>query len=156
EEVKELGITQISDEQLLEKMQNITAEVTQVKQYFTHTKNPITVIKVNKTRSQKQLFEDLKPVLNHIKIIIFVDDLKNDLDNTYMLIWRVVNNIDSNRDLYFEKNTIALDATNKNHLDNYTRTWPDDVDCTREVLDSLQKRGLINLDETFEKQFQLT
>jgi len=156
EEIKELGIEQISDDELLKKMQDISSEVMQVKQYFIHTKNPITVIKVNKTRSQRELFEDLKPVFTHIKVLIFVDDLKNDLDNTYMLIWRVVNNIDSNRDLYFDKNTIALDATNKNALDNYTRIWPDDVDCTREVLVSLQQRGIIDLDEKFEKEFQLT
>ena len=156
EEINELGITQINDEELLQKMQDISSEVTQIKQYFSHTKNPITVIKVSKTRSQRELFEALKPTFNHIKILIFVDDLKNDLDNKYMLICRVVNNIDSNRDLFFDKNTIALDATNKNALDNYTRTWPDDVDCTREVLVSLQKRGIIKLNEKFEKEFQLT
>ena len=154
-EVDELGITLLRDVELLAKMKNITSEVTALKQYYTNTKNPITIIKVQKSRSQKHLFEDLKPVLNHIKILIIVDDAKNDLDNKYMLIWRVVNNIDSNRDLYFDGNTIGVDATNKNKLDNFNRRWPDDVDCTKDVLISLKDRGIIELDEAFEKEFQL-
>ncbi len=155
EEVPELGITQLSDKELLAKMQVITSEVKGLKQYFTSTKNPVTIIKVQKTRSQKYLFEDLKSLLNHIKILVIVDEEKNDLDNTYMLVWRVVNNIDSNRDLYFDGNTIAVDATNKNKLDNFNRRWPDDVDCTKEVLVSLKERGIIDIDETFKKAFQL-
>jgi len=154
-EIQDIGISLISDDELLGKIQSITKEVTSLKQYFTHTKNPITVIKVEKTRSQKYLFDDLKSVLDHVKILIIVDDAKNDLDNTYMLVWRVVNNIDSNRDLYFNGNTIAVDATNKNKLDNFLRRWPDDVDCSQEVLISLKERGIIELDETFEKAFQL-
>ena len=155
EEVKELGITLLSDEELLTRMQDITEEITDLKQYYTNTKNPITVIKVKKSRSQKHLFEDLKPLFDHIKILVIVDDAKNDLDNTYMLVWRVVNNIDSNRDLYFNGNTIGIDATNKNKLDNFLRRWPDDVDCTKEVLVSLKERGIIDIDEAFEKEFQL-
>jgi len=155
DEIKELGITLLEDAQLLSKMQEITSEITDLKQYYTNTKNPVTVIKVEKTRSQKYLFEALKPLLAHIKILVIVDDAKNDLDNTYMLVWRVVNNIDSNRDLYFDGNTIAVDATNKNKMDNFLRRWPDDVDCTKEVLVSLKKRGIIDIDESFEKAFQL-
>jgi len=154
-EIDELGISLLSDVELLSKIQEITSEVTDLKQYYTNTKNPITIIKVQKNRSQKHLFEDLKPVLNHIKILIIVDDAKNDLDNKYMLIWRVVNNIDSNRDLYFDGNTICVDATNKNKLDNFKRRWPDDVDCTKEVLVSLKERGIIDIDEAFDKAFQL-
>ena len=72
-----------------------------------------------------------------------------------MLVWRVVNNIDSNRDMYFEANTICIDATNKNSFDNYKRTWPDDVDCTPSVLESLEKRGIIDIDDEFKKKYQL-
>ncbi len=40
-----------------------------------------------------------------------------------MLVWRVVNNMDSNRDVYIEDNTICIDGTNKNDFDNFKRRW---------------------------------
>ena len=72
-----------------------------------------------------------------------------------MLVWRVVNNIDSNRDIYFDSNTICLDGTNKNSFDNFKRRWPDDVDCSKDVLDSLKQRGIIDISDDFKKKFQL-
>ena len=156
EEIEELGITLLEDDELLFKMQSITNEVKELKQYFTNTKNPVTIITVDKTRTQKYLFEDLRPILENIKILIIIDaSNQNDVNNPYMLVWRVVNNIDSNRDMYFDQNTICIDATNKNSFDNYKRTWPDDVDCTPSVLESLEKRGIIDIDEKFKKLYQL-
>jgi 4-hydroxy-3-polyprenylbenzoate decarboxylase len=155
QEVEELGITLLSDEELLERMHDISDEVKNLKQYFTHTKNPICVISVEKTRNQKYLFEELTPLFDHIKILIIVDDAKNSVENPYMLVWRVTNNIDSNRDLYTHGHTLCLDATNKNSHDNFKRRWPDDVDCTKEVIESLKERGIIEVDEALEKQFRL-
>ena len=156
EEIEDLGITLIPDDELLFKIQAISDEVKGLKQYFTNTKNPITVIKVDKKRSQRHLFDDLKSVYENIKILVIVDDAnQNDLDNTYMLVWRVVNNIDSNRDIYLESNTICIDATNKNSFDNFKRRWPDDVNCTQSVLDSLKERGVIDISDEFKKQYQL-
>ncbi|RXJ86337.1 menaquinone biosynthesis decarboxylase [Arcobacter sp. CECT 8985] len=156
EEINDLGITLLSDDELLEKMQKITNEVKNLKQYYTNTKNPITVIAVDKTRNQKHLFEDLKPLYEYIKILIIIDDAnQNDVENPYMLVWRVVNNIDSNRDLYIDSNTVCLDGTNKNNLDNFKRRWPGDVDCTKEVIESLKQRGIIDIDEEFQKKYQL-
>ena len=155
DEIAELGITILEDEDLLKRMQNITNDVKNLKQYFTDTKNPITVISVDKTRNQKFLFEDLKPLFGYIKILIIVDNAKNDVNNPYMLVWRVANNIDSNRDLYIDDNTICLDATNKNSFDNFKRRWPDDVDCTKEVLDSLRQRKILDVSDEFINKFYL-
>ena len=155
-EVAMQGIKVLNDVELLKKMQEITSEVKDLKQYYTHTKNPVTVIKVDKKRSQKHLFEALKPLYDHIKILVIVDDAnQNDVNNTYMLIWRVVNNIDSNRDIYINGHTIGVDGTNKNEMDNFLRRWPDDVDCTASVLKSLQERNIIDIDDAFIKEFQL-
>ncbi len=126
-------------------MQNLSIEVKNLKQYFTHTKNPITVITVDKKRSQKYLIEDLKPLFKHIKILVIVD-VANQND---------VNNIDSNRDIYIENNTIAIDATNKNEYDNFKRRWPNDVTCSKEVLEKLKQKGIIDISSDFEKKFQL-
>ena len=156
DEIESLGIEVLSDENLLTKMQTITSDVKKLKQYFTHTKNPVTVIAVDKTRSQKELFEDLKPLYGNIKILIIVDDAnQNDVENPYMLVWRVVNNIDSNRDIYIDSNTLGVDGTNKNDFDNFKRRWPDDVDCTPEVLKSLRDRKIIDVSDELVKYYQL-
>jgi 4-hydroxy-3-polyprenylbenzoate decarboxylase len=155
DEIEHLGITLLSDEELLSKVQQISDEVTALKQYKTDTKNPICVIKTKKTRNQKYLIDDLKQLSEYIKILVIVDDEKNDVDNPYMLIWRVVNNIDASRDIYIINNFIAIDGTDKNNLDNFNRRWPDDVDCTVSVLNSLRARGLINIDNDFINKFYL-
>jgi 4-hydroxy-3-polyprenylbenzoate decarboxylase len=147
----------LSDEELLLKAKSISDEVVSLKQYYTDTKTPICMVSVNKIVSQKDTIGKLKELNGHIKLLIVVDDDKNSLDNQYMLVWRVVNNIDSNRDVFiFEsENYIGVDATNKNTLDNFQRRWPDDVDCTKEVLEDLKERNIIDIDEEFEKQFYL-
>jgi 4-hydroxy-3-polyprenylbenzoate decarboxylase len=155
EEIKELAITLKDDTKLLKKMRKIDKNIIDVRQYFKDTKNPICVISVKKQRSQKVVFDDLKPLFKHIKILVIVDEKNNDLDNLYMLLWRVVNNIDSNRDIFIDNHTIGIDATNKNELDNFTRRWPDDVVCTKSVLDDLRKRGLLHIKEEFIKKFGL-
>jgi len=155
DEIDELGIELLDDETLLSKMKNISNDIAELKQYFTETKNPICVITVNKTRSQKYLFEELKPLFNHIKILTIVDVKNNTLDNPYMLVWRVVNNIDSNRDIFIESNTIGIDATNKNTHDNFKRRWPDDVTCTKSVIDDLRDRKIIDCDDDFIKKWGL-
>ena len=155
DEIQELGITLLEDTELLNKMQNITNEIRSLKQYYKDTKNPICVVSVDKKRSQKYIFEDLKPLFPHIKILLIVDEKSNDLENSYMLIWRVTNNIDSNRDLFIEGNTLCLDGTNKNSFDNFSRRWPGDVNCTKEVIDSLRSRKIIDVDDEFIKTYQL-
>ena len=136
-------------------MKNISSDIKGLKQYYKDTKNPICVISVEKTRSQKYLFEELKALFSHIKILVIVDEKANDLENPYMLIWRVTNNMDSSRDLYIEGNTICLDGTNKNSFDGFTRRWPGDVNCTKSVIDSLRERNIIDIDDEFIKKHQL-
>ena len=155
DEVSELGIKLKEDEKLLKKMRKIDENIIDLKQYYTDTKNPICIITVDKTRSQKKTFEELRPLFKNIKILVMIDKENNDLDNPYMLLWRVVNNIDSNRDIFLEDNTIGIDATNKNQLDNFQRRWPDDVVCTKSVIEDLRSRGIIDVQDQFIKQFGL-
>ncbi|MGM0519661.1 MAG: menaquinone biosynthesis decarboxylase [Campylobacterota bacterium] len=156
DEIESLNAQLISDEELLSKIRKITDEVKDLKQYYKDTKNPVTVISVSKIRNQKELFEILQPVYKHMKLLIIIDHgNQNDVDNPYMLIWRVVNNIDSNRDLYLKDNIACLDGTNKNSLDNFKRRWPDDVNCNKEVIEDLKQRKLIDVDEEFIKKYQI-
>jgi len=153
-EVKE-GIEELLDDTiLLEKMQEIDTNILELKQYMTQTKNPICVISVKKTESMQKLIEKLYLLKSHIKLLIIIDKENNDINNSYMLIWRVVNNIDASRDVSLSP-FISIDATNKNEMDGFKREWPKDTHCTKAVLDDLQKRGLIDIDEAFIRKFGL-
>jgi 4-hydroxy-3-polyprenylbenzoate decarboxylase len=111
-------------------------------------------VAVDKKASQQKLIKSLKVLQSHIKILVIVDRENNDLKNPYMLIWRVVNNIDAGRDVSL-KPFIAIDATQKGKVDGYKREWPGDTLCTKEVLDRLQEIGVIDIDEAFIRKFGL-
>ncbi|CAA6814818.1 MAG: UbiD family decarboxylase associated with menaquinone via futalosine [uncultured Sulfurovum sp.] len=153
-EVKE-GVEEfLSDKSLLSKMQEVDGNILECKQYFTQTKNPICLISVNKVQSMKNIIAKLRIFKKHIKLLIIVDKVNNDINEPYMLLWRVVNNIDAQRDIILEP-FMAVDGTNKSNVDGFEREWPGDTFCTKEVLDSLQERGLIDIDEAFIKKFSL-
>ncbi|MGB5918760.1 menaquinone biosynthesis decarboxylase [Arcobacter sp.] len=155
DEISDSGVKVLADGELLAKMKEISSDIINLKQYYKYTKNPVTIITVNKTRSQKYLFEELKPLYEHLRILIIVDEAKNDVSNPYMLIWRVCNNIDSNRDIFIANDTLGVDATNKNSYDNFQRRWPDDVDCTKSVIDDLRSRGILDCSDELIVKFQI-
>jgi len=145
----------LSDEKLYAKITTLVQDVKEIKQYKTHTKTPIVVLGVDKSRPMKELYEALKPLKEHMKLLIFVDSEFNGLDNAYMLVWRVVNNIDALRDVYLEKEYIGIDATNKSEIDGYTREWPGDTDCDQEVIKDLQAKGLITKNKEFLNKYHV-
>ncbi|MFT7004315.1 MAG: 4-hydroxy-3-polyprenylbenzoate decarboxylase [Sulfurimonas sp.] len=155
DEVEVIPKELIDDEELYNKFVKLSEDVISLKQYFTHTKTPLCFIRVDKTSSQQENFKLFEPLFAHFRVLIVVDAKNNYLDNLYMLLWRVVNNIDANRDFYYKNDTLCIDATNKNALDGFTRRWPDDVSCTPMVLDSLEKRGILKMSEAFKRKFIL-
>ncbi|MDD2383795.1 MAG: menaquinone biosynthesis decarboxylase [Sulfurospirillaceae bacterium] len=128
---------------LLSKVASLAPEITGVFQYKTHTKTPIAVFSLDKQRAVKEIYEALKPLKEHLKLVVFVDAHSNDITNAYMLIWRIVNNIDALRDIFIEDEYLGIDATNKNSIDGYEREWPKDTDCDKTVIQSLVARGLL-------------
>jgi len=154
-EVEVLAKDILSDEILMSKFAELSDEVTALKQYFTYTKTPICFIKVEKTKSQKENFKLFEALYTHFRVLIVVDTKNNYLENPYMLLWRVVNNIDSNRDFVYKDDTLCIDATNKNIFDGFTRRWPDDVSCTPEVIERLIQRNILSIDQEFKKKFLL-
>ena len=144
----------LSDSELLEKMQRIDSHILEVKQYMTQTKTPVCVIAVDKQTSMRILIVKLHELQKHIRLLVIIDKTNNDINDPYMLIWRVVNNIDAGRDVMLEP-FISIDATNKNAYDGYTREWPGDTFCTKSVLDDLQKKGIIDINEDFVRKFGL-
>jgi len=145
----------LHDDELLEKLKELIPQVVSLHQYMRDTNNPITVILVNKDRSIKEYFEAIKSLKEYLRIVVFVDNAKNDVYNPYMLIWRVTNNIDAQRDIFIDEPLVMIDGTNKNSLDGFTREWPDDVDCTLSVVESLKSRGIWDLDDELFNKYQL-
>ena len=154
EPLKELEIEILDDNKLLELLKGIDENVKDLKQYKKDTKNPIVVISYDKKRRVKELFKEIKDLKKYIKILVVVDEKNNDLKNPYMLIWRVVNNIDAKRDILLEP-FIMVDATNKNELDGFDREWPDDVVCDKDTLEILKDIKIIDIDEKFIKKYGL-
>ena len=145
----------LGDGELLERVKELIPDVVDLHQFMRQTNNPVTVISVKKNRNVKEYFDDLLSLSTHMRIVVFVDANKNDIYNSYMLIWRVTNNMDALRDVYTTGLMVGIDGTNKNTLDNFTREWPDDVDCTQSVVESLKEKGVWELDEKLYKKFQL-
>jgi len=145
----------LGDAELLQKVKELIPDTVDLHQFMRRTNNPITVIAVEKTKNAKEYFDALLPLSTHMRIVVFVDAKKNDVHNSYMLLWRVTNNIDAQRDIYTSGLMVGVDGTNKTELDGFTRRWPDDVDCTASVVDSLKKRNIWDLDDKTYKKYQL-
>lgn len=149
------GPNLLGDDELLEKVKELLPEAKGLVQYMRRTKNPITVISISKRRSVKECFNALYELAPNLRIVVFVDEEKNDIENPYMLIWRVANNIDALRDLFVFGLMVGLDGTNKNQFDGYTREWPGDVECSAHVVQKLKSLGLWELEQTLEDKYQL-
>ncbi|PAF53931.1 menaquinone biosynthesis decarboxylase [Helicobacter sp. 13S00482-2] len=157
EEVSERSFELYGDKELLALIKSILPEAKILKQYFTQTKNPICVVGVEKeNQSIIKMSENLSKLEKSLAIVIFVDANKNDLENPYMLIWRVTNNIDAKRDIRIIENMILIDATDKNQNDGYTREWPLETDCSVGVIEKLREKGLLEgITEGFMKRFHI-
>ncbi|MCV6608635.1 MAG: menaquinone biosynthesis decarboxylase [Campylobacterales bacterium] len=154
-EKKESDIELLSTSDLLMKLSDLEPNVLEAHQIMTDTVNPITFIKVKKKFNVGELFKKMKPLEKHLKLVFVVDDMRNQLDNFYMLLWRVTNNIDARRDL-FTDGFIGLDATTKDkEYDNYHKEWPKDTDCTPSVLEDLKNRDLLDIDDEFIKRWHI-
>lgn len=147
--------TLLSDEELMQNVKMLIPEAQALHQFMRSTKNPITVISLDKNKSVKECFEAIKPLSPYLRIVVFVDSVKNDIYNAYMLVWRVTNNIDAVRDIFIDEVIIGIDATKKNELDNFNREWPDDVECTAAVVERLKKIGVWDLSDEELTRFAL-
>jgi len=145
----------LGDEELLLKVQEVLPEAVHLHQFMRRTKNPVTVISIHKTKNVREYFNALLTLRPYLRIVVFVDEAKNDVFNPYMLIWRVTNNMDALRDIFISDLMVGVDGTNKSLVDGFLRKWPDDVLCTPSVVEELQRKGLWDLDEKSSYKFQL-
>uniref|UniRef100_UPI002611A439 menaquinone biosynthesis decarboxylase n=1 Tax=Sulfurimonas sp. TaxID=2022749 RepID=UPI002611A439 len=137
----------LAEDELLKRVQEILPDVLDLHQFMRRTNNPITVISVKKTKNVKEYFDALVQLSPHLRVVVFVDAKKNDIRDSYMIIWRVTNNMDAQRDIHISGLMVGIDGTNKNALDGFTRRWPDDVECTQSVVKELKEKSLWDLEE---------
>lgn len=135
-------------EEIVSEVLGESGEIRSIRQIYTTTKNPITLVGIVKKDSiRKRLLglqqKELLRLQQHARIVVIVDALKNDLENLYMLLWRVVNNLDAQRDVMLLDSTVFVDATDKDVRDGYFREWPRETDCSLRVLEQLESKGLL-------------
>ncbi|GAA7349407.1 menaquinone biosynthesis decarboxylase [Helicobacter pylori] len=149
--------TLLDDNALLALLQDKMPNIVLLKQYYPHTRNPICIISVEKKdKSVIELAKNLLGFEEYLRIVIFVEHTSNDLNNPYMLLWRIVNNIDAQRDILTSKHCFFIDATNKGIMDKHFREWPTETNCSMEVIEDLKKKGLLKDFETLNQKFHLT
>lgn len=143
----------LSDEALFE-LFSTELKIKALKQFYPHTKSPIVCVLLDKKEKLKKSFKKLVQFDKHFKILVFLDSY-NRLENPYMLLWRVVNNIDAKRDIFISKNCVGIDATAKGKLEKHPRKWALQVDCTKKVIENLVQRKLIEDDKALFQRFEL-
>ncbi|EAK3719792.1 menaquinone biosynthesis decarboxylase, partial [Campylobacter jejuni] len=128
-QVEELEI--LEDEKLLELFKT-KVELLNLKQFYKESKSPIVCILLDKKEKIEQSFDKLLEFKKHFRILVFLD-AENKLENSYMLVWRVVNNIDAKRDIFIKEERLGVDASAKGEAEGYLRAWPKQTDCTKSV-----------------------
>jgi 4-hydroxy-3-polyprenylbenzoate decarboxylase len=132
----------------------LKSRVVALKSYFTDTPNPITIVQIQKREPVRALFPIFQKFEAHLRIVPVLNT--PEVENPYLAVWRVTNNIDGARDLYISGKIVVVDGTNKSReIDNFPREWPPDVDPTPEVVEKLRKLGLVDLPEEFLKRWHL-
>lgn len=144
----------LSDSELFEKFKGADGNIIDLKQYCTDTKNPVCLINIDKKEPVKKSFEKLLSFKEHFKIVIFLDTTNN-IDNIYMSIWRIVNNIDALRDIFIDGEQICVDATSKGMIERYNREWPKETNCTKSVINSLIARQIVEDDSELFLKYEI-
>ncbi len=148
-----------ADSELKELLSAEFSFVKELKQYCTNSANPLCMLGCQKGETSLQQAiraKDLSRVKDSLRIVLLLDFAKNDLQNPYMLTWRIVNNIDAKRDIWVQEGIVFVDASDKGEMDNHHREWPKETDCTPEVIDFLHQKGLLeNIDDGFLKFYQI-
>ncbi|HEE9570828.1 TPA: menaquinone biosynthesis decarboxylase [Campylobacter coli] len=149
--VEELEI--LEDEKLLELFKT-KVELLNLKQFYKESKSPIVCILLDKKEKIKQSFDKLLEFKKHFRILVFLD-AENKLENSYMLVWRVVNNIDAKRDIFIKEERLGVDASAKGEAEGYLRAWPKQTDCTKSVIEDLILRNILENNPDLFNKFEI-
>lgn len=150
-QVEELEI--LEDEKLLELFKT-KVELLNLKQFYKESKSPIVCILLDKKEKIEQSFDKFLEFKKHFRILVFLD-VENKLENSYMLVWRVVNNIDAKRDIFIKEERLGVDASAKGEAEGYLRAWPKQTDCTKSVIEDLILRNILENNPDLFNKFEI-
>ncbi|EDP4285105.1 menaquinone biosynthesis decarboxylase [Campylobacter jejuni] len=150
-QVEELEI--LEDEKLLELFKT-KVELLNLKQFYKESKSPIVCILLDKKEKIEQSFDKLLEFKKHFRILVFLD-AENKLENSYMLVWRVVNNIDAKRDIFIKEERLGVDASAKGEAEGYLRAWPKQTDCAKSVIEDLILRNILENNPDLFNKFEI-
>ncbi|EJX0960925.1 menaquinone biosynthesis decarboxylase [Campylobacter coli] len=150
-QVEELEI--LEDEKLLELFKT-KVELLNLKQFYKESKSPIVCILLDKKEKIEQSFNKLLELKKYFRILVFLDT-ENKLENPYMLVWRVVNNIDAKRDIFIKEERLGVDASAKGEAEGYLRAWPKQTDCTKSVIEDLILRNILENNPDLFNKFEI-
>lgn len=150
-QVEELEI--LEDEKLLELFKT-KVELLNLKQFYKESKSPIVCILLDKKEKIEQSFDKLLEFKKHFRILVFLD-AENKLENSYMLVWHVVNNIDAKRDIFIKEERLGVDASAKGEAEGYLRAWPKQTDCTKSVIEDLILRNILENNPDLFNKFEI-
>lgn len=150
-QVEELEI--LEDEKLLELFKT-KVELLNLKQFYKESRSPIVCILLDKKEKIEQSFNKLLEFKKHFRILVFLD-AENKLENPYMLVWRVVNNIDAKRDIFIKEERLGVDASAKGEAEGYLRVWPKQTDCTKSVIEDLILRNILENNPDLFNKFEI-
>ncbi|MBX1216126.1 menaquinone biosynthesis decarboxylase [Campylobacter jejuni] len=150
-QVEELEI--LEDEKLLELFKT-KVELLNLKQFYKESKSPIVCILLDKKEKIEQSFDKLLEFKKYFRILVFLD-AENKLENSYMLVWRVVNNIDAKRDIFIKEERFGVDASAKGEAEGYLRAWPKQTDCTKSVIEDLILRNILENNPDLFNKFEI-
>ncbi|HDZ5065421.1 TPA: menaquinone biosynthesis decarboxylase [Campylobacter jejuni] len=153
EEVQLDELEILEDEKLLE-LFKAKVELLNLKQFYKESKSPIVCILLDKKEKIEQSFQKLLEFKKHFRILIFLD-ADNKLENPYMLVWRVVNNIDAKRDIFIKEERVGVDASAKGEAEGYLRAWPKQTDCTKSVIEDLILRNILENNQELFAKFEI-
>ncbi|ECP7643123.1 menaquinone biosynthesis decarboxylase [Campylobacter jejuni] len=153
EETQVEGLEILEDEKLLELFKT-KVELLNLKQFYKESKSPIVCILLDKKEKIEQSFNKLLEFKKYFRILVFLDT-KNKLENPYMLLWRVVNNIDAKRDIFIKEERLGVDASAKGEAEGYLRTWPKQTDCTKSVIEDLILRNILENNPDLFNKFEI-
>lgn len=93
-------------------------------------KNRIILFGVDKTPERgggyfARGLQEIKELENYNIMILY--DKEIELSDSSLVLWKLFNNVDPERDFYRKENRLIIDACRKGPAEGYTRKWPDDI-----------------------------
>ena len=133
----------------LTEISKIDSSILDCRVYGKDLRNTVLVIKVDKKESAAFAKINALKIFNSEYLknfdIFLVLDENNELYDGHKVMWRLFNNTDWMKDLYFnqDKSRILIDSSYKTKKDGYSRRWPGDLvipDEIKKIVD--QKTGI--------------